>query len=63
MTWDTRYRMLRAGEIIQAGDEVDAASDGWRDAPVWEPANAIGENAPDPAYPSHRRYRRKQGEK
>lgn len=57
--WDPRYRMLEDGEIVQAGDEVDACRDGWRDEPKWEPAiNSVGHPAPNPAYPSHRRFRR-----
>lgn len=59
MAWDQNYRQLEAGEIIQEGDECDVCNDGWRDAPKWVPARAIGETAPDPAYPSHRQYRRK----
>jgi hypothetical protein len=58
MAWDERYRMLKKGEIVQEGDEVDACADGWRDGPVWEPARRIGIPAPDPQYPSHRVYRR-----
>jgi hypothetical protein len=58
MAWDERYRMLKKGEIIQEGDEVDACSDGWKDDPVWKPARCIGEPAPDSQYPSHRVYRR-----
>lgn len=59
MAWDNRYRQLKTGEIVQEGDEVDACRDGWRDEPVWKPAiNSIGEPAPDPLYPSHRRFRR-----
>ena len=58
-SWDQRYRMLEKGEIIQEGDEVDACRDGWRDEPEWEPAlHCIGQEAPDPRFPSHRRYRR-----
>lgn len=53
-----KYRLLEKGEIIQEGDEVDACNDGWRDAPKWVPALSIGQPAPDPAYPSHRIYRR-----
>jgi len=53
------YRFLKKDEIIQEGDEVDACGDGWRDDPKWEPATCIGQPAPDPAYPSHRIYRRK----
>lgn len=52
------YRMLEYNEIIQAGDEVDSSA-GWNDAPAWLPARCIGEPAPDPAYPAHRRYRRR----
>ncbi len=60
MAWDNQYRMLRKGETIMEGDEVDACRDGWRDEPAWKPATeCIGQPAPDPAYPSHRVYRRK----
>jgi len=52
------YRRLKHGEIIQAGDEVDSAADGWRDDPVWVPTNCVGKRAPDPKYPAHRAYRR-----
>ena len=53
------YRLLEKGEIIQAGDEVDACRDGWRDNAEWEPAkHCIGEPAPEPRFPSHRKYRR-----
>jgi hypothetical protein len=54
-----QYRLLKAGEIIEATDEVDACADGWRDDPVWRPASCVGERAPDPRYPSHRIYRRR----
>jgi len=53
------YRILEKGEAIQAGDEVDASPDGWRDDPVWKPTTCVGRRAPDPQYPSHRIYRRK----
>jgi hypothetical protein len=57
--WDmAKYRQLEEGEIIQPGDQVDASNDGWRDEPRWEPATCIGQPAPDPKYPAHRRYRR-----
>lgn len=60
MAWDPRYRQLEAGETIQEGDEVDNGNDGWRDEPKWESAGrTVGSPAPDPRYPSHRRYRRK----
>lgn len=60
MAWDNDYRLLNEGEIIQAGDEVDICNNGWHDAPKWEPVkNTIGQAAPNPSYPSHRRYRRK----
>ena len=53
------YRYLKKGEIILEGDEVDNCRDGWRDEPKWEPTTCVGQEAPDPQYPSHRRYRRK----
>ena len=54
------YYYLKAGEIIQQGDEVDACVDGWRDDPKWIPAvGRIGQSAPDPRFPSHSRYRRR----
>jgi hypothetical protein len=57
--WDSiNWRDLRKGEIIEAGDWVDACNDGWRDPPKWKPANCVGEPAPDPQYPAHRNYRR-----
>jgi hypothetical protein len=52
------YRRLEKDEIIQHGDQVDRCVDPWRDMPKWEPAGNIGEPAPDPAFPSHRQYRR-----
>jgi len=59
MSWDKKYRMLEDGEIIQQGDEVDACNDGWRDPPEWEKAKrCIGEPAPNPIFPAHRKYRR-----
>lgn len=59
MMWDERYRMLREDEVIQEGDECDACNDGWRDEVKWESAGiTVGRKAPDPAYPSHRKYRR-----
>jgi len=60
MTWDKQYRMLEKGEIVQKGDEVDACRDGWRDDPEWKLAvHSVGGPAPDPCYPSHRRFRRR----
>lgn len=53
MTWDNRYRPLREGETIAAGDEC------LTDVHLgWQPANCLGEQAPDPAYSAHRMYRR-----
>jgi hypothetical protein len=52
--WDHRYRPLATGEIIEAGDECLTDSHlGWHPA-----KHCIGEPAPDPAYTSHRMYRR-----
>jgi len=59
MAWDKRYRMLKKGELVEMGDEVDACADGWRDPPDWQAAvNSVGERAPDPQYPAHRLFRR-----
>jgi len=59
MTWNQRFRQLKAGELIEQGDEVDVCADGWRDEPQWVPArHTIGQPAPDPAFPAHRTYRR-----
>jgi hypothetical protein len=51
---------LAKGDTIKLGDESDASADGWRDEPKWIPVHPdmVGEQAPDPAYPSHRQYRR-----
>jgi hypothetical protein len=59
--WDAiKWRQLLYGETIQKGDWVDAAPDGWRDDPKWQPTEKrhIGKPAPDPRYPAHRVYRR-----
>lgn len=54
-----RYRGLEKGEIIQKGDEKDACVNPWKDKPKWvNAASDIGEQAPDPKYPAHTRYRR-----
>lgn len=52
------YYYLKHGEIIQEGDECEI-SNSIHDPAKWVPAvNTIGQAAPDPAYPSHRKYRR-----
>lgn len=54
-----KYYYLKYGETIKEGDEVDVCNDGWRDPSRWVPAGrTVGQHAPDPAYPSHRTYRR-----
>ena len=55
------YRHLEKGEVIQEGDEIDRCADPWRDDPKWEPVHPknVGEQAPDPAFPAHRQYRRR----
>lgn len=56
---ETEYRILEEGEIVQEGDEVDAAP-GWNDKSRWEPAGiTVGKPAPNPNYPAHRIYRRR----
>ena len=53
-----KYYHLKEGEIIQDGDEVEM-SNTIHDPAKWVPAaNTVGQAAPDPAYPSHRKYRR-----
>ena len=55
-----KYRILKEGEIVQHGDEVDDCRDGWRDAPQWvDAAEDVGRAAPDPQFPSHRKFRRR----
>lgn len=56
----TKYRRLEKGEIIQSGDETDVCRDPWREPPIWKPVHpdSIGTEAPDPAFVSHRQYRR-----
>lgn len=57
---EPKYRILRAGEIIQDGDECDASNDPWHGVPAWQTVeNTIGQPAPDPAYPAHTLYRRR----
>jgi hypothetical protein len=51
--WDYNYRRLDEGEIIQRGDEIQADDGSWDLA-----VRCIGTPAPDPAYTSHRVYRR-----
>ena len=54
-----QYRRLEKGEIIQKGDQCDQCVNPWKDKPKWEDVvGDIGESAPDPAFPSHRQYRR-----
>jgi hypothetical protein len=53
MPWDNRYRPLKEGEIIRADDEVQNDDGSWRKGCL-----AAGRPAPDPAYTSHRQYRR-----
>ena len=52
------FKALKKGERVEEGDWVDMARDGWRDDPKWVPATKIGELVLDPAYPSHRAFRR-----
>ncbi len=54
-----KYRLLEKDEVIQQGDEVDICNDGWRDEPKWRLTGCAGKKAPDPKFPSHRKYRRK----
>lgn len=51
--WDDRFRQLEEGELVEVGDEVQNDDGSWRFA------ICIGSHAPDPAYTSHRIYRRR----
>lgn len=53
MVWDSRYRPLEMGEIILDSDEVQ------REDGSWDRTRVAGTQAPDPAYTSHRTYRRR----
>lgn len=57
-----QYRILKAGEIIELGDEYDAVRDPWRDEARWVTVTknlpTLGQAAPDPRYPAHTLYRR-----
>jgi hypothetical protein len=58
MPWDNRYRPLREGETILAGDECLTDSH-----LKWQPAtHDIGGKAPDPNCTAHRMYRRMRDE-
>jgi len=59
--WDKRYRLLKEGERVRESDEVDSCNDGWRDPPKWVSVSkhSVGTAAPNPNYPSHRRFRRR----
>jgi len=52
--WDNRYRRLEAGELIRATDQVKTRN-GWEK----DEGQCEGKPAPDPAYTSHRTYRRR----
>ena len=58
--WDQRYRQLKEGELILPTDQCDMCRDGWRDPADWRITRCReGERAPNPMFPSHRKYRRK----
>lgn len=54
---EKKYYILKKGEIIQEGDEVEI-SNKWNDPPKWVKAILIGSTAPDPQFIAHRKYRR-----
>lgn len=54
---EKEYYYLKEGDVIQEGDEVEVSSN-FNDLPRWEKAKFAGQKAPDPAYISHRKYRR-----
>lgn len=55
------YLMLSAGEIIQAGDEVELGPYGWTEflsgSRYWVLSDRVGETVPDPGL-ANLRYRR-----
>ena len=54
-----KYRILEKGEIVQAGDEMDASNNPWKDPVKWEPVGKnIGRVVSDPQYPAHQLFRR-----
>ena len=57
---EPEYYYLKEGEIVQEGDEAEVSAK-WNDPAKWVPVNehSIGRAAPDPAYMSHTKYRRK----
>ncbi len=57
---EPEYYYLKEGEIVQEGDEAEVSAK-WNDPAKWDPVNehSIGRAAPDPAYMSHTKYRRK----
>jgi hypothetical protein len=55
------WRLVRHGEIVQAGDETGAYVSPWEEGTTWRqvPSHMIGKPAPDPQYPAHAIYRRR----
>lgn len=53
-----KYYYLKAGEIVQQGDEAEVSNNPFKDEPKWIPAIRIGQPAPDPNYPAHTKFRR-----
>ncbi len=54
---EPKYYYLKEGEVIQDGDEVEV-SNSIHDKPKWQKTRCVGQKAPDPRFPSHRKYRR-----
>lgn len=55
------YRILKEGEVIEAGDECDACANNWHDEARWEavPPHMVGRKASNPSYPAHTKIRRR----
>lgn len=49
-----KYRPLTNGEVIVEGDQAESHKGGWCDVTKL----TIGDNAPDPSFVSHRKFRR-----
>lgn len=53
------YYYLKHGDLIKDGDEVEM-SNSFKDPEKWVKAVlSVGQTAPDPSFPAHRKYRRR----
>lgn len=52
-----KYYYLQEGDTIKENDEVEV-SNSIKDDEKWQKTKCVGQKAPNPNYPAHRRYRR-----